>query len=608
MKRRADGKKAGVKRLFENFTKVSPEQWKKAVAKTLKGAGYEKLVWKPEGDELPIEPFYCAENLAGLKLFPAPAPGNFPFTRKSSRWKICEDIPPSAAARAAKLARAGVEGGAERVLFGNKKPATAKEVEKLLSAIDLSKTGVCFATADSATATALAGLFSGKTGVKPDGFALCDPLGGALDGKSGGTETGKLAKILPAFEKSFPDYGLIGVCGGRFRDAGADIVEETAMSLALGAEYLVRLGEKGVCVDTAARAMVFHFPVGTVFFPEIAKLRAARAVWAHIVERFDAKVSGEMKIHASSSAVNKSVCDPEVNILRSAVEAMAAVFGGCDSLSIRAFDGRYETGAAKSQTVARNTQLILREECELNKVADPCAGSYYVDTLTEKIARAALSFFQEIEKRGGFLKCAESGFLTNRLRESRKARMEKIAAGAETLTGVNKYPIEGERVLDRLKKTDTATAAADFERLRAATERHANKKGGKFPSVFPIKTGDPAISSARAVFSTNFFATAGFKIESGGVFNSATQAAKAAAKSRADVYVICCEDAKHPEFAPAFVSAARKKVKNPVVVVAGDLEKEDTEKYAGVFEFINTRSNVLGALKRIQKAVGIVTR
>ncbi len=600
MKRVERDKKTGGKPFFGDFPKVSAGQWRKSIERDLGGADYEKkLVWKP-WDGLSVEPFHTPEDTADLTLFPAPAPGNFPFTRESSQWKICEDIPFRSPSRAAEIARAGAEGGADWVLFRGAEPQTAKEVGKFLSKIDLSKTGVCFAPEGGgiATASALAD-FAEKTGAgNLRGFVLCDPLGAG-----GKTEARALAKLTERFESALPGFGCVGVCGARFHNAGANAAEETAFALALGAEYLVALSGKGVPVETAARATVFHFSAGSLFFAEAAKLRAARALWAHIVERFDGGFRGRMRIHSSASAFNKSVCDPEVNIVRATGEAMAAIMGGCDSLSIPSFDGGYKTASAKSQAVARNTQLILREECKLNLVADPCAGSHYVDVLTEKLARSALGIFQEIEKRGGFLKCMKSGFIQKRLEKSLTERMRKIAAGKEFLIGVNRYPIENELISDRVKKRGaTATAGADFERMRVATEKHARKNGGKFPSVFLIRTGDPAMRSARAAFSTNFFAAAGFEIKDGGAFDGPAAAVKAAVKSRADVFVFCSEDTGYAEFVPSFALSAKKKMKNAVLVVAGNPGGGDREKCAdaGVCEFIHTRSNILETLKKIR--------
>ncbi len=583
------------------FPEVSAGQWKLNIEKELRGGDYEKLVWKP-GDGISVNPFYCEEDTGDLSLSPAPAPGRFPFTRAEAEWKVCEDIPPVSATRAANLARDAEKGGADWIMFRGAKIKTRSDLSKLLSKTDLSKTGVCFDDrCGGAAQLKLFAEFAEKSGAeKPQGFFLCDPVG-CGGGKS---EIKRLARLLPRFEKSLPEYGLIGVCGSNFHNSGATPVEEAAFSLALGAEYLFMLGNLGVPVGAAAKAIVFHFSVGSLFFVEIAKLRAVRAVWAHIVERFDKSAGGKMKIHASSSMVNKPVCDPEVNILRATGEAMAAISGGCDSLSITAFDGRFQT-SAKSQTVARNTQLILKEECKLDRVADPCAGSYYTDTMTDKFADAALSFFLEIEKRGGFLKCLSEGFIAERLERSARERAERIAAGRETLIGVNKYPIENERLSERLKTEKPGGAARDFERIRAETEKHA-RESGKALSVFLVQTGDPAMRSARAVFVRNFFAAAGFEIRDGGVFNTPARGAARAAESGADIFVLCSENAAYPSFSPPFMRALKKRIKNPVVVIAGKLDEESGRKCseAGVFEFVHAGSNILKTLKKMQKAAG----
>ena len=587
-------------RKVAGFPPVSAAQWKKSVRKSLKNdSDYEKkLVWKPAGGGIEMEPFYGPEHMRNLTLFPAPAPGNFPFTRESSAWTVCEDIPPVSASAAARMAGEGEKGGAESVVFRRARAATPAEISKLVSNLNLAKTGVCFdpGGAGLEQAGALADFIKKSKVKNPKGFVLCDPIGEG----GGGSEIRRLAALVGKLRNSAKGFGCVGVRASRFHAEGAEPVEEAAFGLALGAEYLAALAGAGVPPRAAADAMVFHFDIGSTFFLEIAKLRAARAVWAHIVEKFDRSANGRMRIHASASMVNKPVCDPEVNILRATCEAMAAIAGGSGSISISAFDVRYAAGEARSQTVARNIQLILRDECGLGLVADPCAGSYYADTLTDKFARAALDLFLEVEKRGGFMKCRD-GFIAERLKESKKRRGDRVAAGSEPLIGVNRYPLEGERIAGRLKRRGHQGAAKEFERLRADTE-----KGGKPPLVFLVKTGDPAMRSARAVFSANFFATAGFEIKDGGVFGSARSAAAAAAKSGAKVFAVCSEDGAYGGFAPQFAALVKKRKKKAVIAVAGNAPAEERNRCeeAGCV-FINVRSNLLKTLREIQKSAGV---
>lgn len=426
------------------FAPVSAAAWKKSVERDLRGSDYENLVWKPAGAfpdaPIEIEPFYCPENMKGLSLFPAPPPGTFPYTRETSAWEVCEDIPPSPPAASARMAREAVEGGAEGVLFREAKANTPAQISKLLSGIDPARTGVRFAPKGTgiAQARALAEFFEESGVKKPRGFVLCDPLGA---GKPG--EMKSLAAIVKEFDKTAGGFGCVGVRAAEFHEAGAEPVEEAAFALALGAEYLCALSALGTPHRAAARAMVFHFAVGSAFFLEAAKIRAARAVWAHIVEKFDRRADGRMTVHATPSAINKPADDPETNILRATCETMAAVAGGGGSISVPAYDAACAPPSARSQAVSRNIQLILRDECGLGAVADPCAGSYYADTLTDKVADAVLNLFLEIEKRGGFARCMKDGFISGRLKRSAKLRAERVSSGEETLVGVNKYRAGG---------------------------------------------------------------------------------------------------------------------------------------------------------------------
>ncbi len=217
---------------------------------------------------------------------------------------------------------------------------------------------------------------------------------------------------------------MISINASNFNNAGADIVQELAFGISMGSEYMAQLTDRGISADMAASKIRFSFGTGSHYFPEIAKLRAARLLWSVVINGFHPENIEKMKmdIHCVTSEWNKTIYDPYVNLLRTQTEAMSAILGGTDSLTVEPFDIVFRNPDEFSERIARNQQLILKEEAYFDKVADPAAGSYYIENLTNLISENAWKLFLEIEEKGGFLSCLKSGFIQNKLSESATKR------------------------------------------------------------------------------------------------------------------------------------------------------------------------------------------
>lgn len=365
----------------------------------------------------------------------------------------------------------------------------------------------------------------------------------------------------------------------RFHENGATSVEELAFALAEGVERLAAAADPGF----EAASLVFVFATGSNYFFEIAKLRAARMLWAQAVSAFGvaAPEAARMRIHARTALANKSIYDPYTNLLRATTEALSAVIGGCDSLTVMP--------ARFSPRLARNVQLILKEECHLDGVADPAGGSYYVEALTDALAREAWQLFQQVEERGGF--AAAEGFIAERLAASRAAKEKALATRRRVLVGVNNYPDLGERVLSDV--TDLAQAewrmARAFEEIRLRTERHA-ANSGRAPRVLLLKRGDLKMRMARATFCQNFFGCAGFEIVESAEIDPA-----------ADLIVLCSSDPEYLELAREIVPQT-----SAPVVVAGNPKDQIAElQAAGVAGFVHVLSNQIETLTEWQNKMGV---
>jgi methylmalonyl-CoA mutase len=353
-------------------------------------------------------------------------------------------------------------------------------------------------------------------------------------------------------------------------EAGATAVQEVAFALAEGADRLAA----GGTVDSMA------FAVGSNHFMEIAKLRAARLTWAAIEAAFGRPPS-RLRLHARTAGANKTLFDPHVNLLRVTTEALSAVLGGCDSLAV--------TACGFDPHLADNVHHILREESHLDKVLDPGAGSYYLEALTDAVAREAWALFQDIEAAGGFSAWRATGALEAVLASARAGKEKAVASRRRILVGTNHYPDAGERRLHEVGKMPGGwRLASAFEAIRLRTERHAAKTG-RTPRVLLLERGDLKMRKARAAFCRNFFGCAGFEI------------LQADAPVDADLVVLCSSDAEYL----ALALEVCPRTKAPVVVAGNPKDQLDALRAAGVADFVHVGSNAVETLASWQGRLGI---
>jgi methylmalonyl-CoA mutase len=351
---------------------------------------------------------------------------------------------------------------------------------------------------------------------------------------------------------------------------------------------------------------------------EIAKLRAARLLWSKIIEAWSAEAALKhaMFIHTNTSAWNQTIYDPYVNLLRGTTETMSAVIGGTDSLTVRPYDAAFRLADNFSNRVARNTQVVLKEESYLDKVIDPAAGSYYIEKLTATLIERAWELFLQVEEKGGFHKSLIDGFIQAAVRESAESRMKNLANRKNIMVGINQYPnfqeemsaeigdipIPSKRLPDDqciIEPLELFRGSRDFENMRLKTENHSGKK----PLVFMLTVGNLAMCRARAMFASNFFACAGFQVIDNIGFESPETGAHAAIDAGADIVVFCSSDEEYASLAGRVMPLLKDKC---IPVIAGYPKNElDRLKQNGIEHFIHVRSNVLEELKHFQQLLGI---
>jgi methylmalonyl-CoA mutase len=276
-----------------------------------------------------------------------------------------------------------------------------------------------------------------------------------------------VADIIEYTARHMPRFNSISISGYHMEEAGATSVQELAFTLADGLEYARAALSRGLKIDQFAPRLSFFFGIGTNFFMEIAKLRAARLLWARLMQQFAPAdpASLALRMHCQTSGVSLTAQDPHNNIIRTTIEALAAILGGTQSLHTNSFDEALGLPTPASARIARNTQLILAEETGIPHVVDPLGGSYYLETLTHSIAAAATALIDEVEALGGMTRAVESGMPKMRIEESAARRQAAIDRGEEVIVGVNKYRVEDAAEIDILDVDNAAVRSAQIARL-----------------------------------------------------------------------------------------------------------------------------------------------
>ena len=602
---------------------VQPGKGKRGKRKTiLKGADYErKLVWKT-GEGFNVRPYYRAENLEGIKFLGSQA-GEFPYVRGThahNRWRVHQTVsvvcPKEANAEALKILNAGVDSLGFCIASAD---FSAADLDMLLKDICIPAVEITFCGEKMANVAELVLAKVEKEGIAKEDvrIAFCiDPLVKGLSSKGDFcSPNGEkcIARIVELIHKTkeYKHVRIVTVAGQTFGNSGSTIVEELAFTLSAGHDYLVRLTDAGLDVDAAARKLRFSFSVSSNYFMEIAKFRAARMLWANIVKGYGPakNCACKMQIHAETSRWNQTVYDPYVNMLRGTTEAMSATIAGVHSLEVMPFDASFENPTEFSKRIARNVELLLKNESHFDQVVDPAGGSYYVENLTQSIAAEAWKLFLEIEEKGGYTEAYKAGLIVERIKASAAAKDKNIATRRQTLLGANQYPnftevagkeITAESVTRKQAEGNVLVpyrGAMAFEEMRLQVDR-----SGKEPKAFMLTCGNLGMARARSQFSCNFFACAGIKVIDNTYFKSIEEGAKAALESKAQIVVVCASDDDYAEAAPKVKELLGGKA---ILVVAGAPACAPELEAQGITNFINVKSNVLETLKFYLKEMGI---
>src|SRR5690242_14528852 len=481
----------------------TPPDWAKAAQKELRDRPLSELNWStPEGFE--VKPLYTAADLEGFEAANS-LPGQMPYLRgvrstmyAGRPWTIRQYAGFSTAEESNAFYRKNLEAGqmglsvafdlATHRGYDSDHPRVAGDVGKAGVAID--------------SVEDMKILFSG---IPLDKMSVSMTMNGAVipimanfivAGEEQGTPTEKLsgtiqndimkefmvrntyiyppepsmrivADIIEYTAKKMPRFNSISISGYHMHEAGATAVQELAYTLADGIEYVRAALGKGLAVDQFAPRLSFFFGIGMNFFMEIAKLRAARFLWANIMKGFGATnpESLMLRTHCQTSGVSLTEQDPHNNVVRTTIEALASVLGGTQSLHTNSLDEAIALPTEFSARIARNTQLIIQEETGITKVVDPWGGSYFMESLTQELADKAWEIIEEVEQRGGMAKAIETGMPKLRIEESAAKKQARIDRGEDVIVGVNKYRLAKEDPVEILEIDNNAVRDSQIKRL-----------------------------------------------------------------------------------------------------------------------------------------------
>lgn len=602
------------------------EQWRAAVAGVLAkssrkdpaelGEAPEQLLASPTYEGFPIRPLYTI-----LDSQPeAPLPGRWPFIRGSdglrdikSGWKVAESFPApgqvSVADGNGAVLSALTEGTSALILQVGPNGVSAGELDRLLEGVFLELVPVVLdAGADfAAAADAVLALVTDLDEERRARLSVdlgADPLTTTLRGRAAPSTD----EVLAAAAKAVAYNGgvrAITVDGPAFHDLGANASWELAGAIAAGVSYLQLLVDSGISAPEALRQISFRFAADDDQFMTIAKLRAARQLWARVAEVVGAADAGAATVHAVTSKPMMAQRDPWVNMLRTTVAAFAAGVGGADTVAVHTFDsaipgGWPGTAASFARRMARNTQLLLLEESHIGRVLDPGGGSWFVEDLTRALAEEAWKHFRDLEARGGFADAG--GYLAEQIAQVSAKRSDDIAHRRTALTGVNEYPNLSEIPLPQSDPTpDVQRYAAGFEALRDRSDAYLDTQGSR-PTALLLPLGPLAEHNIRTTFAANLLASGGVETVNPGPVSAAGVAQAVSGAGGAVAAVICGTDTRYADEAAEVVEAARAAgvshvyLAGPEKAVADAASKPD--------EYLTAKIDAIAALSALLTRLG----
>jgi len=612
----------------EGFPPATLDDWRRLVEAEPKNAPVEERLSTALEDGIVCKPLYTRADLPGARGMPGAAPWirGVQARPSESGWEVVQTIDLPEPADAARQAARDLERGATALLLRlGPEGIRARSAEDLVAAL----AGVSLAeipvTLDAGLEWARAAGWLREAwkaaGVAADaarGNFGADPIGSIA---ATGAMPASLDEVWAPFARlahearAYPCVRIARVCTAPYHDAGATGVQELAAALSTGVAYLRRLVEAGLSVDEAARQIAIEIQVGPDFFWEIARLRALRWTWGRILRASGSQVPP--RIEAATSWRVMTIRDPWVNLLRTTAGAFAAAVGGAESIRVLPFDTALGVPDEFGRRLARNIQRILLDESQVHHVLDPAGGSFYVERLTEEIARKAWAKFQEIERAGGIVEVLRAGTLQREIAAADAEREKRVARRKLPITGLSEFPNLLEELPARAPRPQAASTGQptieplrrrrlgeSFERLRDASDAHLHRRGAR-PRAFLANLGKLAEYNARSTWIRNLLAAGGIEAVGEGGYFSGAEAAEAFARSGCTVAVICGADSAYEALAEETGRALKQRGAAHVLLAGRPGELEARLREAGVDGFLFLGQDVVEALTSLLRTLGV---
>ncbi len=677
--------------LLTEFPEHSYEQWHAAAEALLKGASFEQKLVSKTYEDITIQPIYRREDIADLehrKHFPGAdslVRGSHAGGFLKAGWEVSQELKAASPTELNAVIHEGLNGGQSElnIVVGCGQPVcchggaainTVDDVKTALAGVTIDAISIYWQCGPSSVpVAALVIAATEQLGVpsnKLRGGFENDPLGqlvshGALR-QSFKTRFDHMAALTAYAAKNAPQLHTIAVKGDVYHNAGATATQELGYVISTLVCYIEEMIARGLSPETVLPHIRISLAVGSDYFMEISKIRAARWLWSKVAAAYGVE-NAPVHIHACTSKWNKTTYDAHTNMLRVTAEAFAAVVGGVDSLHVGPYDEISGKSDEFSRRIARNIHTILREECGLDRVIDPAGGSTYIEWLTDKIAAKSWEIFQGIEKQGGMIAALESGSVQQSVETVCKAKFQNIRRRKDKIVGSNMYPdLKGKKLeilapeckagqpvpgapppqpvditasadasmveqaiaaakngaskisiaiaigLTNSEGAPTVTAlpshraAEEYEALRDASAAFAAKNGAA-PAILQLNIGPSGRYRLRADWTASFFEAAGFTVDGARDFKTNEDAIAALTASKSDIAVITSDDATYQETVAPLAAAVKAAKPSVTLLVAGAPgDNEAAWRAAGVDEFVNVRSNNYELNEQLLKVAGVM--
>lgn len=686
-----------------DFPYPSKEEWRKEVDPLLKGAPYEKVMITKTYEGIDLQPIYCQEDikdLPHLDEMPGFAPyvrGTDAINRVENGWFISQAIPYADPSSFNQAISYDLQKGQNAVRLTLDKPSyqgidpdqcpekvgiegtsisNLQDLQTALHSIDIVKTRVDIeAYSNALTFLSMFRAHCQKANIaieKVQGSVSCDPLSelaanGTIN-KSICHAYKEMSTMTKWATKNAPAIKTIGVNSAIWQNAGGSAVEELGYGFATAIEYIKSMLTHNLTIEEIAPAFTMTLSVSSHLFIELAKFRAARMLWAKIVKEFGGdKEAQKLFIHGKTSVYNKTKFDPYVNMLRTTTEAFSAIVGGCDSLHIGPFDEIIRKPDEFSRRIARNQQLLLKEESHFQQVIDPAGGSWYVEALTAELVKNAWKLIQDIDGMGGMYQALKQGVPQKKVTEINDKRRKNVATRKDVVIGTNMYPnlLENLLVNQENEKAQCAELVAkastkrknkelniscdspdlidsvtkmladgftigeitkaclsqnkeqidrlhfnrvseNFEQLRMKVMAYTEKQN-KPVSVFFANIGTVSQLKARLEFSRGFLEVAGLAVNSTNFYATVEEALVAAAENDAEIITLCSTDDQYPMIVPEFSEKLKALCPQKAIILAGyPKDHIDSFTKAGIDFFLYMKADVYETLTNVLSKIGVI--